>query len=708
MHTLVEEAIERRNRSASHQLCHLRCPDLGAKTAMTPVASGATMPSAACDGRHACVRKACLRHACVRQRAPTRRPPAKRGGSGQVARALIGMVVTAVLPAAASGHYKSATLSWERIGGGASRTVDITLRSAWSTEYTPFKEQVSGGVISVGQTVRILGLGNPVLFLGDGGESYKIISTKVVAVDHFLQVWRGEAIVRHTYPANLNYTAHFGGCCRDKAVANSAQGYFYVSTSVNLALNATRSPKIAVLPRQYLRAGWRDKHANSFVVGAYKGTYSNEAAASHVPSRKFSWSLADMVPASMPRMVQDTRCCNVSGAQDLARQMHLEGETGLVWGAADAGLYYMLVGVRDDESGAYAQVDFEVAVLDHDAPMPEFEGNFSQAILDIPAVNEVYATYSYDWRVRFLATGSQPLEVRLQFGMMPETVTLRSQTELLYTGGYKAYQSALRWAVAVEDVGWHVLCINAYTNETVPGIGAIASRTHCLEFDVTLDPPPRFARPTTALSHLVVYMGEDLHLSLVALDDNEKDEIAIKGQALPLGSVLSPVSKDPSVQVAKVEQNMSWVPQARSGGESGTFCFTASDVRGAQGGPGGGSAQVCYQYEVPKCLYRVRDGEAMVDVADKFGMSWLQLWSLNKDIRRPEGHGGPGALQEGYIIHIGQLVQVRSGDTLPKLAARFGTTLRQVLNLNKDITASQTLVGGQHVCLVPSSCVERQ
>jgi len=49
--------------------------------------------------------------------------------------------------------------------------------------------------------------------------------------------------------------------------------------------------------------------------------------------------------------------------------------------------------------------------------------------------------------------------------------------------------------------------------------------------------------------------------------------------------------------------------------------------------------------QVPKCLYRVRAGEALVDVADKFGTSWLQLWALNKDIRRPEGHGLPGTVQ---------------------------------------------------------------
>ena len=106
-------------------------------------------------------------------------------------------------------------------------------------------------------------------------------------------------------------------------------------------------------------------------------------------------------------------------------------------------------------------------------------------------------------------------------------------------------------------------------------------------------------------------------------------------------------------------------------------------------------------------MYRVRAGEALVDVAEHFRISWLQLWSLNKDIRRPEGHGQPGSVQEGYLIHIGQQVQVRSGDTLEKLAARFGTTLRQVLNLNQDLAKSKALTAGQHVCLVPSSCMER-
>jgi|LauGreDrversion2_3_1035106.scaffolds.fasta_scaffold1207197_1 hypothetical protein len=41
-----------------------------------------------------------------------------------------------------------------------------------------------------------------------------------------------------------------------------------------------------------------------------------------------------------------------------------------------------------------------------------------------------------------------------------------------------------------------MFCFQAYSNETVaePGIGFVASRTHCIEFDATLDPAPIFTR----------------------------------------------------------------------------------------------------------------------------------------------------------------------------------------------------------------------
>ena len=226
----------------------------------------------------------------TRRSAPLPHYPSRRGALSATAAAVgrlarlcdavrilcaVAVVAASMLPVAAggqhwkSGHYKSATLSWERVGGDKSRTVDITLRASWSTEFSAFQEQVDGGVIQPGQEIRLMGLGNPVLFFGDGAESYAMLNAKVIAVDPVVQAWRGEATVRHTYPAHANYTAHIGGCCRDPHVRNSERGYFQIATGVHLASNGSRSPQLAVLARQYVRAGWLDAHANGFVIAAF-------------------------------------------------------------------------------------------------------------------------------------------------------------------------------------------------------------------------------------------------------------------------------------------------------------------------------------------------------------------------------------------------------------------------------------------------------
>ena len=445
----------------------------------------------------------------------------QRRGLGMVG--MYTILLSALLKIAAGGHYRSATMSWERVGGLASHTVDITLRTAWSTQFTPFKDQSPGGVVQVGGTLRIQGIGNPVLFFGDGDESYEMVNTKVVAVDRIMKVWRGEAVVRHTYASAHSWVAHFGGCCRDSIVANSAKGYFNISTSVNLLTNATRSPQFAVLPRQYLRAGLFDIATNSFVVGAYdSGLHPNEAARGRVSGLRFAWRIVSMQAIVSPMMAGDTVCCNSTATRATTRGMHVESATGRVYGAANEGLFYLHIAVTDTETSVYSEVDFEVAVLAYNATMPEFQVNFSQAILDVPSVNELYATYSYDYRVRFIVPGASLLTIHLETSVLPTTASLPRDTHVILAGGYRTYQSALRWDVTSEQVGWHVFCLQAYTNESVPGIGGVASRTHCLEFDVTLDPPPRFSQPGVPRTTVSVYMGEDLRLTVVALDDNQQ------------------------------------------------------------------------------------------------------------------------------------------------------------------------------------------
>jgi hypothetical protein len=146
-------------------------------------------------------------------------------------------------------------------------------------------------------------------------------------------------------------------------------------------------------------------------------------------------------------------------------------------------------------------------------------------------------------------------------------------------------------------------------------------------------------------------------------------------------------------------------PTEKLGGLEGGVCFEAADRLRGEGG--GGKAELCFKYRVPKCLYRVTEGQTLMDIASVYGVNWLQLWALNKNISRPEGHGLPGGIKAGDVLHIGQLVLVREGDSLERLAARFGTTLRQIIGLNRDITPTRPLTAGQLVCLVPSTCQEQ-
>lgn len=232
----------------------------------------------------------------------------------------------------------------------------------------------------------------------------------------------------------------------------------------------------------------------------------------------------------------------------------------------------------------------------------------------------------------------------------------------------------------------------------------------CIDTFARSDPPPEFfvsplnvSEPdVNASSTRAVYMGDQLRLNLTALDTNVVDQVAISHSSLlPVGASLS----DPvGAASRRVSRNFTFAPPEKLGGLEGELCFTASDLLRGKGG--GGEVEKCIPVRVPKCQYRVGAGQTLLDIAKAYGINWLQLWALNKHISRPEGHGLDGAVQAGDILYVGQLVRVRRGDSLERLAARFGTTLRQIVALNADITPTRPLTTGQLVCLVPSTCAD--
>ena len=360
-------------------------------------------------------------------------------------------------------------------------------RSAWSTEFQPYKDQVAsdGGVISVGQSIRVQGLGDPVLYFGDGPESFQIVKAKVTSVDLPLKTWIGEATVQHTYstPSQSNgqaWVATFGGCCRDSDVKNRNAGYFNVSTSVVLpATGPSYSPIISTLPRQMMLGGVNSRAANSFIVAAYDhGKHPSSAPA----GPRYRWEIKSQESPMLP--------------------LNIDSSTGQVWGLmhscptqapSSACLYAMRIAVIDRGSGAMSEVDFEIEVLPSAVSdvMPRLVNESGSAPLVSPLVNRVYSSYSYTYSVTFDGRGMEL--AGLQSSVLPTGALLGT----MMPGGGDEFDTNMTWHVP-GDLSWRVVCLQTYNSGTqayrdklnisLP----IRSRQVCVDWSAMVDPAPEW------------------------------------------------------------------------------------------------------------------------------------------------------------------------------------------------------------------------
>jgi len=438
------------------------------------------------------------------------------------------------------------------------------------------------------------------------------------------------------------------------------------------------SPKIAVLPRQVLIA----QSNSSFFVAAYDG---GTHPAQEGSTGRFMWEI-------------------VNAGSMLA----IDAATGRVNTTNSTEFEALKVRVVDQTSGVFAEVEMEV----HQLPVttdavPALDMVYPAAMLPLPAINELVTSFSAIFTLRFMVPGTPPdaTALVLEHSALPPGATLDTTLASVDYNMMTGFETTFQWTPAEEQQGWTAMCVQVHH---VNASSAVSSQAYCFDIAVVADSPPAleailppelagFPAGTPAEWH----MGQRLNISLVATDRmaNVIDIVPV-GQ-LPAGAELSELQMEQGSAAKTATRVLSWEPDPKAGGSSGRMCFTAGD--------GGVSSQAtCVEYRVPKCMYKVREEEALVDIAGRFGTSWLQLWALNKkQISRPEGHGLEGTIHAGFDLHVGQLVLVKEGDSLERIAARFGTTLRQIVNLNAEMTPTRQLLTGQLVCLVPSSCTER-
>mmetsp|Transcript_14820 Transcript_14820/g.35167 ORF Transcript_14820/g.35167 Transcript_14820/m.35167 type:complete len:1205 (-) Transcript_14820:500-4114(-) len=93
-------------------------------------------------------------------------------------------------------------------------------------------------------------------------------------------------------------------------------------------------------------------------------------------------------------------------------------------------------------------------------------------------------------------------------------------------------------------------------------------------------------------------------------------------------------------------------------------------------------------------------------------MNWLRLWAANGNEDGDDLTStieDPGLLttglldgvQNGQVVNIGPVYKLQNGESLMQVAARFRTTVRSLLELNPDIADENTVQVGQELCLIP-------
>jgi len=156
------------------------------------------------------------------------------------------------------------------------------------------------------------------------------------------------------------------------------------------------------------------------------------------------------------------------------------------------------------------------------------------------------------------------------------------------------------------------------------------------------------------------------------------------------------VALSPAEPGISYETSMSWTPRKEQEGGVYVMCFAVAESHGLVSSTGAESNERCYEITVARCQKCALPGEDLNRLALSLGSEWLTMWSFNHHIKRPE------AVLDGALVNTALAYRVVTGDSMATISMRFGTTVKFLLALNPDLTATGDLRAGETICILPN------
>ena len=108
--------------------------------------------------------------------------------------------------------------------------------------------------------------------------------------------------------------------------------------------------------------------------------------------------------------------------------------------------------------------------------------------------------------------------------------------------------------------------------------------------------------------------------------------------------------------------------------------------------------------QVSKCQLCIHDGHTLQSLAAEYKSDYLTLYSMNVAISNPD------RIPHGTLVNAGIKYKVREGDSLFSIAERFFSSVDHILSLNPDIrddSPGNELLLDDTLCVLPPLCSVR-